>query len=122
MVVGVTVLVLWLAHVYSRGLGESLAVGRRLTASELAAVARHGFSIPLAAAPPMLSITLAALHVLEGRTAVRIALGIGVATLIVQGVRYALLERLTPVATTITVALNMAVGMVIVALEALVVH
>jgi hypothetical protein len=35
------VLIFWAAHVYSRGLGESLNLERRLTARELAGSARR---------------------------------------------------------------------------------
>ena len=31
----------WIAYVYAHGLGENLKVGRRLTAPELAAIARR---------------------------------------------------------------------------------
>src|SRR5437588_8960304 len=35
VVAAVSVVVLWLAHVYSRGLAESLGLGRRITVAEL---------------------------------------------------------------------------------------
>ena len=38
-IVVVTVLVLWIAHVYAHGLGESLEAGRRLDVAELGAIA-----------------------------------------------------------------------------------
>ena len=52
-IVAVSVLVLWVAHVYLDGLGESVHAGRRLTAAELGHIARREFSIPLAALLPM---------------------------------------------------------------------
>ena len=122
VIVGVTMVVLWLAHLYSHALGESLTAGRRLTASELARVARHEFSIPLAALLPIVLITLAALGLLAERTALWLALGIGVITLTAQGVRYARLEQLTPIATSLTIALNLSLGLAIVALEVFVSH
>jgi hypothetical protein len=45
-----------------------------------------------------------------------------VATLTAQGVRYAQLEHLSRTATIGTVALNLVLGLVIVALKAIVVH
>jgi hypothetical protein len=45
-----------------------------------------------------------------------------VATLTAQGVRYARLERLNPVATSISVAVNLGLGLIIVALEAFISH
>lgn len=122
VIVAVTVIVLWLAHVYSHALGDSLAIGRRLTAGEFANVARKEFSIPVAAVLPILFITLAVLGILGERTALWLAVGTGVLTLTVQGIRYARLEQLTPIATSVTVALNVALGLAIVALEAFVAH
>ena len=122
VIAAATVAIYWLAHVYSDGLGESLNVGRRLTAAELGAIARRERSILLAAVLPVAAILLGALGVLANRTALWVAVGIGVATLTVQGLRYARLERLSPTGTIVTVAINLALGLVIVALKALVVH
>jgi hypothetical protein len=62
-ILGVSVVVLWVAHVYAHGLGESLDTGRRLTVAELGTIARREFSIPLAAVLPMTAIALRALNV-----------------------------------------------------------
>jgi membrane-associated PAP2 superfamily phosphatase len=121
-ILGVSVLVLWVAHVYAHGLGESLDSGRRLTAAELGAIARREFSIPLAAVLPMTAVALGALNVFQDRTALWVALGAGVATLTAQGVRYAQLEHLSRTATIVTVGLNLAFGLVIVVLKAVVAH
>src|SRR5262245_57168153 len=80
-VVAASVLILWVAHVYAHGLGDSLALERRLTFVELGAIARREVSIALAAALPLAAIALGALGILEGRTAVWVAFGLGVATL-----------------------------------------
>jgi hypothetical protein len=121
-ILGVSVLVLWVAHVYAHGLGESLDSGRRLTAAELGPIARREFSIPLAAVLPMTAIALGALNVFQDRTALWLALGAGVATLTAQGVRYAQLEHLSRKATIVTVGLNLVLGLVIVVLKAVVAH
>jgi membrane-associated PAP2 superfamily phosphatase len=121
-ILGVSVLVLWVAHVYAHGLGESLDSGRRLTAAELGTIARRQFSIPLAAVLPMTAIALGALNVFQDRTALWLALGAGVATLTAQGVRYAQLEHLSRKATIVTVGLNLVFGLVIVVLKAVVAH
>ncbi len=122
IVVGVTVLVFWVAHVYSDTLAESLERGRRLDSAEFAAVARREFGMPVAAVAPIAALVLGALHVLGETTAVWIALGLGVATLAVVGARYAQLERLSLGRTVVAVAVNMALGLSIVALKALVSH
>jgi hypothetical protein len=116
-----TVLVLWIAHVYSAGLEESIQRGRRLDWPEFAGVARHEWSIALAALPPGIPLLLGALGVLESSTAAWLALAAGIVVLGTQGVRYSKVERLSPLATAFTVTLNVALGLAIVLLKVLVV-
>jgi hypothetical protein len=122
VIVAVTVVVLWIAHVYSHVLAESLERGRRLDFAEFADVARREWAIPAAAVAPIGTLVLAAFGLLGEQTAVWIALGFGVATLAVQGLRYAALERLGGGATAVSVALNVSLGLVIVVLEASLAH
>ena len=122
VVVVVTVLVLWAAHVYADGLAESLEQGRRLDRAELGSVARRELSIPGAAVAPVAALALAGLGVLGDQTAVWLALGIGVLTLGVQGRRYAVVEQLDRPGTVTAVALNVLLGLVIVGLKALLAH
>jgi hypothetical protein len=121
-IVGATVLVLWIAHVYAHGLGESLDLGRRLTAAELGAVASRELSIPLAAVLPMIAIALGAVNVFRDRTALWLAFGVGVATLTAQGVRYARLEHMSRVGALLTVTVNLAFGLALVVLKTIVAH
>jgi hypothetical protein len=116
------VLVLWIAHVYAHGLGESLELGRRLNAAELGTVAGRELAIPLAAVAPAAMLALGAVGLLRGSTAVWLAVGICVATLGVQGLRYALLERLGRPGTFAAVTLNLALGLAIVGLKVVVAH
>lgn len=122
VIVGATVVVLWLAHVYSDALGESLTAGRRLTATELARVAGHESAIVVAAVLPMAVLALGAFGVLDAGTTLWIAVGVGVTTLALEGLSYARLGHLSQLATAMTVALNLALGLVIVALKVLVSH
>ena len=114
--------VLWVAHVYSHALGESLALGRRVTVSEAVAIAHREYSIVLAAVLPVAVIVLGALGILHGRAAVSWAFTVGIVTLTVQGVRYARLENLSRPAAIATVSVNLAIGLALVALEAFVAH
>jgi hypothetical protein len=116
------VFVLWLAHVYSHGIGESLDAGRRLTVREFGGIARNEFSIPLAAVLPLAAIALGAIGLISDRNALRLGLALGVGTLAVQGVRYAQLEHLGRLGMVFTVALDVALGLFIVALKAWVIH
>ncbi len=122
VIAGATVLVFWVAHVYSHGLGESLRVGRRLTASELRAIARRESPILLAGLLPGAMIILGAIGVLGHTAALWLATGVGVATLTIQGVRYALLQRLTRLGTMLAIGANLALGLVIVVLKAVLAH
>ncbi len=122
VVVGVTVLVLWIAHVYAHALAESLERRRRLDRAELGSVARRELAIPAAAVAPVAALVLAALGVLGEQTAVWLALVIGVVTLGVQGGRYATVEQLDRTGTLAAIALNLFLGLVIVGLKALLAH
>lgn len=115
--VGGTVLVLWMAHVYSHGLGEAITAGSPLTRAELANVARRELPIPLAAIAPVAALLLGATGVLRESTAIWAAFGIGLATLFVQGLRYAGVEHFSRSATLVAVLVNVSLGLVIVALE-----
>jgi hypothetical protein len=113
-----TVLVLWIAHVYSHALGETINAGRRLDRAEVVDVMRRELPIPLAAVGPIAALVLGAAGVLGETTAIRLALGIGLATLTVQGLRYAGVEGFSRTGTILAVAVNLSLGLVIVGLEA----
>jgi hypothetical protein len=121
-VVSATVIVLWLAHVYAHGLGEAIGRGRRLDRAELLSVARRELAIPLAGVAPVGALALGGLGLFKEVTAVWLALAIGLATLAVQGARYAGLEKLGGRGTVTSVVLNLTLGLVIVGLKALVSH
>ena len=121
-IVAGTVLVLWIAHVYSHALAETISLGRRLDRREVASVARRELAIPLAAVAPVSALALGALGILRETTAGWLAMGFGLATLLVQGVRYARVERLSPLGTVVTAAINVGLGLLIVALKAGLAH
>lgn len=121
-IVAVTAVVLWMAHVYAHALGESLELGRRMTLGELRSIARREYSIVAAAVLPLISLALGVAGVLSNRSAVLLALWLGVVALTVQGVRYARLEHLSRGAAVATVAINLAIGLGLVALEVWIAH
>jgi phage-related holin len=120
--VSATVLVLWIAHVYSDALAETIATGHRLDRDEFMDVARHEVSIPLAAVAPVIALVLGGVGVFRETTSVWVAFGIGIATLVVEGVRYAGVEHLSRLAKVLTVAVNVSLGLVIVALKVVLSH
>ncbi len=121
-VVAVGSIVFWIAHVYAHSLGETITLGRRLSVGEFASVAHREVSIVFAAILPTLALTLGAAGVIGDRVAIWLALGAGMATLGIQGVRYARVEKLGPLASTFAVATNVGLGGVIIALKVLVAH
>jgi hypothetical protein len=121
-IAGSTATVLWIAHVYAHGLGESVNEGRRLTVPELGAVAVRELAILLAAVPVLAAVALGALGIVRDGTALWLAFGVGVVSLTAQGLRYAQLEHLTRLGTAVTIGLNLALGLAIVALKVAVDH
>ena len=117
-IVATSVLVIWVAHVYSEGLGESIELGRRLDSPELAAIARRELAIPLAAVVPIAALALGALGFVRETRAVWLAILIALATLMLQGARYAAVERLSRMGTLVSIGVNTLLGLVIVALKA----
>lgn len=121
-IVAVGSIVFWIAHVYAHSLAETITLGRRMSVGEFASVAHREVSIVFAAILPACALALGAADVIGDRAAVWLALGAGTATLAVQGVRYARVENLGPVASFFAVATNVSLGGVIIALKVLVSH
>jgi hypothetical protein len=117
-IVATSVLVIWIAHVYAHGLGESIELGRRLDGPELAAIARRELWIPLAAVAPIAALALGALGVVRETRAVWLAILIALATLMLQGARYAAVERLGRIGILVSIGINTLLGLAIVALKA----
>jgi hypothetical protein len=76
----------------------------------------------LAVILPAVALVLGALGVIGGPFSIWLALGLGVAALAVQGVRYARLERLSALGTAVLVGLNLGLGLALVLLKVIVVH
>jgi len=115
------VFVLWIAHVYAHTLSEALAEGRQKL-YDLGSIARRELGIMLAAAVPVFALLLGAIGVLHETTAVWLALAVGLFTLGVEGLRFARLEGLGRGGTLAATGLNVALGLLVVALKVLVAH
>jgi hypothetical protein len=122
VVVAATVLVLWAAHVYAHGLGESINNDKRLNRAELGSIGRSELGILFAAVAPVTVLMLGVIGVLDEPTAVWLAMLAGLLTLGVEGVRYAHIERLGTTGTIVAVTVNLVLGLSIVALKALLQH
>jgi hypothetical protein len=117
-----TVVVLWVAHLYAHAIAESLNAGRRLQWAGVSELGRREFSIVLAAFLPALALLLGAVGIVSDANAVWLALVLGTITLAVQGLRYARMADLGIPATLLVVGVNLALGLVIVALKAALDH
>jgi hypothetical protein len=119
--VSAAVFVLWIAHVYAHTLGEAVAEGRQKL-YDMGSVARRELGIVLAAALPVAALVLGAIGVFRENSAVWAALGLGLFTLGVEGVRFARLEGLGRGGTLAATGLNVALGLFVVLLKVLVAH
>jgi hypothetical protein len=120
--VAVTCVTFWLAHVYAHGLGHSVAHGERLSLAELRHIARREGAIVVAAIPPVFALLLGAIGLLDERTSVWLAFGLGLGVLALEGFVFARAERLGWLATLVVVAVNLAFGLALVALKLIVTH
>jgi len=82
-----TAIVLWIAHLYTHALSDSISESRRLSAGRLWLVAQRELGILLAAIPACIALTLGALGLFDETVSIWLALGLGLATLAVEGMR-----------------------------------
>jgi hypothetical protein len=122
VLVACTAFVLWVAHLYAHALAESITNKRRLRRGDVTSIARRELGILLAGVPPVVALILGAVGVLSWSTSVWVALGVGLATLAVEGFRYARIEHLGHAATLGAVGANLALGLLVVALKVALQH
>jgi hypothetical protein len=120
--VAATVIVFWIAHIYAHGLSESIALRRPLRLRALAPIARRELGIVLAAVLPITALVLGGLGLLRENRAVWLALGVGLGTLAIEGVRYARLEGFGLVGTFAAIAANLVLGLLVVLLKVTIAH
>jgi hypothetical protein len=118
--VAVTTVVFWLAHAYSHALTHSVRTGERLTVDEVRRIGRQEAALIVAGVPSIVVLLLGSLDVLDADTATWLALGTGLVVLAVQGFVFARAERLGTAGTAVVVAVNLALGLLLVALKLLV--
>jgi hypothetical protein len=115
------VFVLWIAHVYAHTLSEALSEGRQKL-YDMGSIARRELGIMLAAALPVGALVLGAIGVFHETTAVWAALGLGLFTLGVEGVRFSRLEGFGRGATLVATSLNITLGLFVVTLKVFLAH
>jgi hypothetical protein len=117
-IVATTSFVLWVAHVYAHGLSRMITHSR----DGVHGVVAEELGVLGAAVAPILALLLGAAGVMRESSAVWVALAAGLVTLAFQGVRYARLEKLGLAGTLAAAGLNIALGLLVVALKVLVTH
>jgi hypothetical protein len=118
----VTAVVFWLAHVYSDAIADSLARGQRISWAELKEIAARESSIIEAAVGPVLLLAGGTLGLYSVHAAVWLAFVAGLVVLVAEGLAFARAEQLGLVATLAVVGANLALGLMLVALKLWVSH
>jgi hypothetical protein len=118
----VTTGVFWLAHVYAHGLGRAVGQNEHLSFQELRGIARHEASIMEAGVPSVVALLLGAVGLLSAELAIWAAVVVGLAVLAVQGIVFARVERLSWLGSLAVVALNLGLGLLLIALKLAVSH
>jgi hypothetical protein len=122
VLVAVTTVVFWLAHVYAHGLGFSIGHDVHLSFAELRGIAGREAAILGAGIPPELALVLGAFGLLSEATAAWLAMGLGMVVLGAAGVVFARVERLRPLSALAVVLANLTLGLVLIALKVLISH
>jgi hypothetical protein len=117
-----TTVVFWLAHVYAHSLAHSVASDRPLSRATLVGIARQESSIVEAAILPIGALLLGHWNVISDRAALWVAVACGLGVLVTQGVAFARAGRLGALGTLAIVAVNVGLGLALVGLKLFVGH
>lgn len=116
-----TQFIFYLAHVYAGQLGVRLETRHAPTRTELREILWEEWPLFAAAGPPCIALLIGGLTPLNDTTWVAVALGVGIGTLVLYGVRLGIAEGRTLGGVLLTASVNGALGLVLVALK-IVVH
>jgi hypothetical protein len=122
LLVAVTTVVFWLAHVYAHVMAFSVGQDTHLSLFEFRQIARREASILAAGVPPEAALVLGGVGLLSEHFAIWLSFGLGLAVLGVTGIVFARVERLGRLRGLLTVLANLALGVVLIGLKVLVVH
>ena len=122
LLVLITTVVFWLAHVYAHALAHSVGQDQHLSRGTLMQIAGRESSIIEAAIAPIAALLLGHLGIVSARTSVWLAIACGFGVLVTQGFAFARAERLGRLATLAIVAVNLGLGLALVGLKLWVGH
>ena len=97
-----------------------MRTGQRLTFDEVRHIGRREAALIQAGVPSIAVLLLGSIGLFEDDTAIWLAVAFGLVVLAVQGFVFARVERLGPKSTVAVVAVNVALGLLLVALKLLV--
>lgn len=115
-----TQFIFYVAHVYAGQLGIRLETRRPVSRAQLRGVAREEWPLLAAAGPPCVALLLGGLSLVSDELSVDLALGVGVTTLVLYGVRLGRAEQRTWPGVAMTAAVNGTLGLIIVFLKIIV--
>jgi hypothetical protein len=122
LLVAMTTVVFWLAHVYADGLAFSVDHDTRPSLAELGRISRREAAILGAGVPPEVALVFGAVGLLSESVAVWLALGLGLVVLGTTGVVLGRVERLGRLRTLVAILANLTLGVALIGLKVLVVH
>ena len=120
VLVAVTTIVFWLAHAYAHALAETVRSNEHLTFAEVRRIGRHEAALVQAGVPSIVVLLLGSLGLFKADTSIWLAVAFGLAVLAVSGVVFARVEGLGRSGTIAVVTVNLALGLLLVALKLLV--
>jgi hypothetical protein len=115
-----TLFVFWLAHVYAQTLSHHLRGAKRLEWEAVKTAMAEERPLLEGPLPLLALLALGATGVLEERTAIRLALWLGVVELLVWGILYARRQQWSWFAAVVAGVVNGLLGLLIVILEVVV--
>ena len=120
VLVAVTTIVFWLAHAYAHALAESVRSNEHLTVTEVRRIGRHEAPLVQAGVPSIAVLLLGSARPVRERHRDLAGGRLWPGVLAVQGFVFARVERLGPTGTIAVVAVNLGLGLLLVALKLLV--
>jgi hypothetical protein len=117
-----TAVVLWIAHLYTHALSESISERQPVRVAIVKRLAGREIGILLAVVPPSVALILGGLGVLDETASIWLALALSLGILAFEGVRYARLERLGAAGVLVAVAVNIGLGLLVVLLKVEILH
>jgi hypothetical protein len=114
--------VFWLAHVYSRSVAVAIELGRRVTRAEQARLAAQEWPMLQSSVPLVVALIPGELGWIEVSASLWLAVGVGVAALVVWGIRIGQLEGRGGLNVLRNAVVTGSFGLLIVALKAWVSH